>query len=375
MGAQLPAEVFPPGEFLKEELEAREWTQTEFAEITGLNQRTISEIVSAKRSVTPETAIALGEALGTGAQFWMNLESAFQLSKVKVQENAIARRARLYEKFPVKDMIKRGWIQTSQSLDVLERQFMDFFKISTIDETPVIAHAAKKSTYDESNVKQIAWLRRAERLAKAAPAEKFSPTKLEHALTELRACLEYTDAVRNVPAILAKAGVRLVILEAMAGSKIDGACFWLNKSSPVVVLSLRFDRIDNFWHTLMHELDHIKHEEGQDDPIMDIDLWSEHPQSSTPPTEIRANEAAATFSVPEEEMTGFIARVNPLYTDEKIVGFARRIHVHPGIVVGQLQNRGQIKYAMHRKYLEKVRSFVIEGALTDGFGYTPADSL
>lgn len=375
MSTQLPAEVFPPGEFLKEELEAREWTQTEFSEITGLNQRTISEIASAKRSITPETAIAFGEALGTGALFWMNLESTFQLSKVKVQEHAIARRARLYEKFPVKEMIKRGWIHASQSLDVLERQFMDFFRIDSIDATPKMAHAAKKTEYSEIKIQQLAWLFRAEQLAAAAPAEKYSEAKLERALNELRACLEFVDAARQIPAILAKAGIRLVILEALPGSKIDGACFWLNKMSPVIALSLRFDRVDNFWHTLSHEIDHIRNREGQNEPIMDIDILSESPQNSIPEYEVRANDAAATFSIPSEEMAGFIARVNPLYSDEKIVGFARRLKVHPGIVVGQLQNRGQITYAMHRKHLEKIRSFVIDSALTDGFGRIPSCNL
>lgn len=374
MGAQLPAEVFTPGEFLREELDARGWTQTEFADITGLNQRTISEIVSAKRSVTPETAIAFGEALGTGAQFWMNLESAFQLSKVKVQEKAIARRARLYEKFPVKDMIKRGWIQASQNLDVLEKQFMDFFQLSSIDATPQIAHAAKKTSYSGANIQQLAWLFRAKQIASAAPAEKYSEVKLETALSELHACLEYVDAARQVPAILAKAGIRFVVLEALPGSKLDGACFWLG-ASPVIALTMRFDRVDNFWHTLLHELDHIKHREGIDEPIMDVDMFGEGAQKNMPEREVRANVAAAAFSIPTDEMTGFIARVNPLYSDEKIVGFARRVKVHPGIVVGQLQNRGQITYAMHRKHLEKIRAFVIGSALTDGFGHILSSSL
>ena len=81
MNMRIAAEVFPPGEFLKEELEARNWSQVELAEILDRPPRLISEIIAGKRAVTPETAKGLGEALGTGPEFWMNLESAWQLSK------------------------------------------------------------------------------------------------------------------------------------------------------------------------------------------------------------------------------------------------------------------------------------------------------
>jgi len=73
MSARVPAEVFPPGEFLKDELEARGWTQVEFAEIIGKDTRLVSEVISGKRAVTPETAMVLAAALGTSADLWMNL--------------------------------------------------------------------------------------------------------------------------------------------------------------------------------------------------------------------------------------------------------------------------------------------------------------
>ena len=87
------AEIFPPGEFLREELEARNWSQTELAEIMGRPVRLINEIIAGKKAITPETAIQLGESLGTGAEVWMNLESQYQLSKVRMADNLIARRA------------------------------------------------------------------------------------------------------------------------------------------------------------------------------------------------------------------------------------------------------------------------------------------
>jgi HTH-type transcriptional regulator/antitoxin HigA len=73
-----PVEVFSPGEFIKEELEARDWTQNDLAVILGRQLRTVSDIVTGKRGITPETAKGLGQAFGTSAQLWMNLESAYR---------------------------------------------------------------------------------------------------------------------------------------------------------------------------------------------------------------------------------------------------------------------------------------------------------
>ena len=131
------AEVFPPGEFLREELEARNWSQTELAEIIGRPVRLINEIIAGKKAITPETAIQLGESLGTGPEVWMNLESQYQLSKVRMADNLIKRRADLYNRFPVREMIKRGWVSASTSIDVLEQQFCQFFGIPTSAPSPL----------------------------------------------------------------------------------------------------------------------------------------------------------------------------------------------------------------------------------------------
>lgn len=365
MSIRIPAEVFPPGEYLKDELDARNWTQVEFAEIIGKDTRLVHEIVKGKRAITPETAMILAEAFGTSPELWMNLESQYQLSKVHPQQNSISRKAQLYTKFPVREMIKRGWIGSTKNVDVLEKQLLDFFEIKDIEEDPEFSHAARKQSYTDDSIKQTAWLYRAKKVALSAPAQKYSTSNLLNAIEELKAQLEYVDGIRNVASILAKAGVRFAIIEPLPGSKIDGACFWLNKNSPVVVLSLKHDRIDNFWHNLMHELDHVRNNEGMQQPIIDMEAEE---SDKMPANEKRANEIAADILIPSNEMTGFIARVNPIFTDEKIVGFAKRIKIHPGIVVGQLQHRNLIHWSIGRKHLAKIREFVTVSTLTDGYG-------
>jgi HTH-type transcriptional regulator/antitoxin HigA len=76
MRERLAAEVFPPGEFIQDELDARRWTQADLVEIMGRPPRVINEIIAGKRGISPETAQGLGDAFGTGAQFWMNMEEA-----------------------------------------------------------------------------------------------------------------------------------------------------------------------------------------------------------------------------------------------------------------------------------------------------------
>src|ERR1700676_590007 len=81
MTERIPAEVFPPGEFLADELEARGWTHMEFAEIIRRPTKLVNEIIAGKKSITPETARELAAALGTTPQYWLTLEYAYQLSK------------------------------------------------------------------------------------------------------------------------------------------------------------------------------------------------------------------------------------------------------------------------------------------------------
>jgi HTH-type transcriptional regulator/antitoxin HigA len=80
---RVPAEVFPPGEFLRDELEARGWTQTEFAEILGRPLRLVNEILAGKRGITRRTAREIAAALDTTPELWLNLETAYRLSRAE----------------------------------------------------------------------------------------------------------------------------------------------------------------------------------------------------------------------------------------------------------------------------------------------------
>lgn len=368
------AEVFPPGEFIKEELEARDWAQDDLAEVLGRPTRLVNELIAGKRGITPETAKGLGEAFGTSAQFWMNMESSYRLSSNVFEHEPVARRAALYAKAPVRAMVRRNWIEPSSNIDVLEKRVCDFFGLENINEGQGLVHVSRKSTsYTEATPIQWAWLYRAFHLAKAVDAKKFTQTKLDGALERLKAILSNPQDIRMIPKILSESGVRLLIIEPLPQSKIDGVTFWVD-DSPVIALSLRYDRIDWFWHTLAHELaGHVKNGDGKNSKaILDIDLLGQHNDIDRPQFEIDADRNAVSFLVPQAELGDFIARVSPLYSKVRIIGFANKIHVHPGIVVGQLQHtsRNELNYSQHRDMLVKVRDIITSATLTDGWGHS-----
>ena len=205
----------------------------------------------------------------------------------------------------------------------------------------------------------------------AAPvASVFSDTSVVAALTELKKLMANPEDVRHVPRVLANSGIRFVVIKPLASGKIDGVVLWLDENSPVIAMSLRYDRIDNFWFVLMHEMAHVSNRDG---------LTGEQPPdvfengripSDLPANERRANDVAAEFAIAGQEIDSFVARVGPLYSRLRIVAFAKRWHIHPGIVVGQLQGREKIPYTHHRSLLAPIREFVVASALSDGWGQT-----
>lgn len=368
MNARAPAEVFPPGDFLREELDARDWSQQELADILDRPPRLVSELIAGKRAITPETAKGLADAFGTSPDYWMNLESQYQLSKVKVPNDNVSRKARLYEKFPVREMLRRGWVRASESVEVLEQSFCAFFSIPDINAEPELVHSAKKT---DANAKasplQLAWMFRVKAMAVQQVVPAYSKARLRDSLQRLKTLTLAPEAVREVPRILAECGVRLVFVEPLAGSRLDGVCFWLDDDKPVIGMSLRYDRIDNFWFVLRHEIEHVLREDGKAEgkAVVDVDVGVE--ASDLPDCERQANAAGADFCVPTTELENFIARVQPYFSEEKVLRFSQRIAVHPGLVVGQLQRRLG-RHDFLRKHQVKVRFLVLPSADVDGWG-------
>ncbi len=164
--------MFPPGEFIRDELEERGWIQADLAKIIGRPLPAVNEIILGKRSITPETAVALGSAFGTSAELWLNLESAFQLSKTNVEDQAAIReRAKLFESAPVKDLERRGWIKPSRKIIDLRHELAHFFQVPEIEKLRAAAKSSIQS--GELTPEQFAWCVGALRLARKIYAQFF----------------------------------------------------------------------------------------------------------------------------------------------------------------------------------------------------------
>lgn len=365
-----PVSTPPPGYFIKQKLEARGWGQRDLAYILGCHEQAVNLIVSGKRGVSPDMAKALSAAfVDIPAEFFLNLQRLYDLSMARDPDPGISLRARLQSSYPIREMIRRGWLPDTDAAN-LELQMARFFKVSTAEEIPHLLHAGKKSRYDHIPPPQLAWLFRVRQIARSIAASEYSDERLKAALPDLRQLLTDPQETRHASRILAECGVRFVLVEPLPQGKIDGACLWLDPRSPVIGMSLRYDRIDNFWFVLRHEVEHVLQQHGQEIEMIDeLDGTRAAIDGSDLPQEERiANSAAAEFCIPQDQISEFISQRSPYISERDVLALAKRLHVHPGLVVGQIHSRTG-RYEFLRRYLAKIRHFVLSDAIADGWGH------
>lgn len=370
MAAMSTAWIRHPGSYIKEEMEARGWLQRDLAFILGCPEQAVNMILSGKRGISPDMANAFGEAFDVSPEFFANLQKAYDLAHAKAPDPSVAVRRDMQNTYPVREMIKRGWIELSDAA-TLETQLVRFFRVGGPTEIPYMAHVAKKTEDDDVRVKaaQLAWLFRVRQIAEGITVSPYSEKALIKALDDLQSLLQEPEGVRHVPKILAACGVRFVLVEKLPNAKIDGVCFWLDDARPIIGMTLRFDRINNFWFVLRHEIEHVLQRHGREEAVVDSELEGERASTSEslPESERVANAAAARFCVPIEKLDSFMARKHPFYYEKDVVAFAKIIERHPGLIVGQMQFRMN-RYDYLTRYLVKIRHLVLPGSIADGWG-------
>lgn len=364
-----------PGQLLEYLLKEKGWTNRVLAVVLGLDEQVISRTITGKRPIDADLAVALEEVFEVPADRFMGLQMSFDLALARISNKPDpdrSVRAHLFGGLPVADMIKRGWIDAPDVKHVPEVQngLMRFFGVNRVDDIEILPHAAKKTQVStEITPTQLAWLYRVRKIASEMLVARYSEAALRQAITKMSALLSSPEEARKVPRILMEAGVRFILVEALPSAKIDGVCFWLDDHSPVIAMTMRFDRIDNFWFVLRHECEHALRGHGRTAVMLDADLEGENAGTgeNIPEEERVANQAAADFCVPQSKLEGFIARKAPFFYEQDIRGFARTLGVHPGLVAGQLRHKtGQ--YNRFGNHLVKIRSIVMPNAIHDGWG-------
>ncbi len=365
-----------PGQLIAELLSLRGWSQRTLAAVLEKDESTVNKIMAGKGAVTTETALALEDVFDVPAERFLELQRKYELAVARIANKPDPRRASratLFGDLPIAAMAKRGWIKTEnlQDLEAVEGELRSFFGVASTNEIDILLpHAARKTKVNtEPSPAQLAWLYRVKAIASELMVPKYSQAALDRALPKLHALMTAPEEARHVPRMLADCGVRFVIVECLPSAKIDGVCFWLDDHSPVIGLSLRFDRIDNFWFVLRHECEHVLLGHGRVAMILDTELeGSKAGQGPDVPEEERlANKAAQDFAVPSSKMDAFISRKAPFFSERDLTAFAKILGVHPGIVAGQLQHRTG-RYERFRQHLANIRSHLGSSVAIDGWG-------
>jgi len=181
----------------------------------------------------------------------------------------------------------------------------------------------------------LAWQCRIIDLAKKKGKEVVSKYKQKAITNEWLNELAHISIEKDGPQkaidYLHGSGVRLVVEPHLPQTHLDGAAILLSDGSPIIGMTLRFDRLDNFWFVLLHELIHImKHlKKGNIESIFD-DLDVEAGD-----IEQEADEQAGEILVPEEKWHTTLARY--LRSEDSIKDFAQELHIHPAIVAGKIR--------------------------------------
>ncbi|MEV4320627.1 HigA family addiction module antitoxin [Microbispora rosea] len=333
-----PAEAFPVGEHLLEELEARGWTQVEFAEILGRPAQFVSEIISGKKEITRESAAQISAALGSSPEYWLRYQDQYHLWRQAQDENTrrqldeVRLRARLNELAPLAVLRKRGVI-TATTIQGQADQLCQLLEIEDIHDQPRLPMAARRSNVGEQvSPTQLTWLACVRRQAEQQHVSRYSADRLRALAEQLSREVRVPSAFADLPARFAGAGVRLVHVEAFPSSKIDGASFDMD-GTPVIGLSGRGHRLDKVLFTLLHEVAHIVLNHIADEVILDED----NPRGRD--REQRANELATNWALP-----GPLPAIPERIGQAWLTNTANVLGVHPIVIVGRLQNSGLLSW-------------------------------
>ena len=358
-----------PGQLIEALLLERSWSNRVLAAVLDLEETGVSKLITAKKAVTPEMSILLEEVFGVSAETFLELQRNLDLAKariVSIPNPDRAMRAQLFSELPVTEMIQRRWINVEEMRDVVavDEAIHKFFEGHNPTRISSLPHAAKKtSTGEEPTAAQLAWLYRVRQIAKELLVPRYSEAAARAAIPKLKSLLSAPEEARHAPRILQECGIRLVMVEGLKSSKIDGVCLWLDKDSPVIGMTLRFDRMDNFWFVLRHELEHVLQGHGKSEPSLDVDLNG----TVVDEEEKLANAVASEFCAPKARIDSFIQRKAPIFPVRDFLGLAKVLGVHPALVAGQIQFKTG-RYDLFRTHLVKIRERVLPSAVVDGWG-------
>ena len=352
----VPQIQFHPGETLAEKLEELGMGPKEFSVRTNKPEKTIIAVLSAKSSITPEMAVKFEHVLKIPAHFWLKQQSEYDEYLAREENNKMVENSIAWAKlFPVKEMIKLGWISEKQEWEEKTKELLSFFCISNHkawenyylnQELKTAFRISLKNTQQPHSIS--AWLRHGEVAAAKIESYSYSEAGLRALLPELKLLMakQPEDFFVKLQTICLKAGVKVIYTPCLSHAPISGATRWIN-DNPVIQISGRYKRNDNFWFTFFHEAGHILLHGKKDIFLENVENCEESPDK-----EQEANNFAIkwTFSFAEEKQL----LSKGILTEPDIQEYANQINTHPAMIIGRLQHKKLISYSVGKKFLVPV---------------------
>jgi HTH-type transcriptional regulator/antitoxin HigA len=206
-----------------------------------------------------------------------------------------------------------------------------------------------------------AWCWRSMAIARKEKAGIFNPATVNlEFLRSVARLSQHSDGPLRAKQFLAHNGIRLVVVRHLSRTHLDGAALQLTDGMPVVSLTLRYDRLDNFWYCLSHELAHIGRHFGKTDVQPFVDDFSAAPADGRPLEEKEADDWASEALIPKSAWLGSPVSTNPSPTN--VIALANDLGVTPAIVAGR------VRY-VHRNY-RLLTHFVGSGEVRRQLGYS-----
>ncbi len=299
--------------------------QTDLVPYLGTRSR-VSEILGRKRPLTVPMIRALSIGLGISADTLVGA-GAIQTDASEVD----------WSLFPAKELMARGWI--NQAAKVPKASISDMVRAFIMETLPEFGTPAFKRTIGgeaytpTTKLSLLAWIsavihRARERRATTAT---FRPDCIDPDFLRELAQLSWFDKGPLLAVeFLGKHGIAVIFEPHLRGTLLDGAALKDKNGEPIIALTLRHDRLDNFWFTLMHEVIHLwKHVDGDQMFLDDLDVDTEDKR------EAEANRLARETFIPRLVWKRSAAHLQG--SREGIIELSRELKIHPAIVAGRVR--------------------------------------
>jgi len=322
-----PRRVPEPLEAIRFRMEQQNLKQRDLVPYIGSPSK-VSEVLSGKRPLTLSMMRALHSHLGIPASVLLRERDSVEEASETIP----------WHRFPLKEMMARGWISGSIKHDKPESLLAPFF--APVGSPTQIAALFKKTETTRS-ARSInpyalaAWSARVRnRAAEEPPRAEYKPNSVNLKFMTEVARLSWSESgPRLAQEFLRKHGIPLIIEPHLSSTHLDGAAIMYGLDRPIIGLTIRHDRLDNFWYCLMHELAHISLHYGQGFTHFfdNLDV-----RESSDPREQEADRLAGRALIPDEEWNKSPAK--NLRSPEAAQHLARKLRIHPAIVAGRMRD-------------------------------------